>query len=66
MPMTYREQIVLAHKLGATYHNGYWRFPSVAAKQKFERQVAGREWTEEQHQTADEAIAAKRKEMERS
>lgn len=63
MPMTYREQIVLAHKLGAFYENGRWYFPTVAAKQQFERQVAGLEWTDKQHSQADAALVQKRQEL---
>lgn len=39
MPMTFSERNKLAHKMGAFYEMGYWRFPSVAVKEEFERKV---------------------------
>lgn len=57
--MTFSEKNKLAHSLGAFYENGYWRFPSVAAKESFECQVAGLE-----QQKAGQGALAKSQEAE--
>lgn len=59
--MTYRQQIELAHELGAKYIVGRWKFPSDDAAATFRRRVSGMEWTEEQRQTADAALIERRK-----
>lgn len=58
--MRYIEKHKLALSLGASYVLGYWQFPSPALKQKFDRIVAGLEWSPAQLVKADAALAQHR------
>jgi hypothetical protein len=56
MVMSYREQIALAHELGAKYEMGYWKFPTPELKATFQRRVSGVEWTPAEREKADKAL----------
>lgn len=54
--MSYREQVMLANTLGATYKDGRWAFPTTEAQQEFHRRAIGLEWTDKQRTLADYAL----------
>jgi hypothetical protein len=43
--MTWSEEIKLAHSLGGTFDNGYWKFPSPEVAAQFQRIKVGLEWS---------------------
>lgn len=61
--MTFSEKNRLAFDMGAVYELGYWRFPSAAIKESFERRVMGLEWTPEQQKVAIEALRKERQKL---
>lgn len=63
MPLNFSERNSLAHRLGAYVENGYWRFPSMAKKQQFLREVYGLEW--QSRVVADAALKQKAEEIRR-
>lgn len=63
MALTWSEEIRTAHDLGATFANGYWKFPTPEVAAQFKRIQSGLEWSPKQAAQAQAALVKQRDEF---